>query len=852
MKANALVCVLVLVALGGPLSAGEPAMVTAYKGPAPTLDGKLDEPCWNQASTAFPFLVLPMNYPAIEETRLALSFDDGHLYAAFDCRCLDAEKLRAADGEPGLNDRVELLLHWVGAPPATVVADAGGRLKCSAGVQGVRAAVSRWPRAYTLELAIPRPSRARRLEFVARRYNEVTGEVSTWGTERARALAALAEEPGPCVKIDQMNRRPESRESLLVTVANPREGYAPVRCRVSLSEASRATPHLVRLRGQQSIATKIHYTDDAARATGLQFVFDEPQGREVYLRTPSFVVPPGPPARTRAIPVIPYPRRVSVNPEAEPFVVDRRCRIVIGRRHNEVERRAAESLRRAIRERCGLDLPIARRSYFLPSHAIVVATARTSLLARRLALAFGLKWEEEEAPDQTYVLGVRRSLIGVAGMTDVGTLYGAQSLLQLLASAECLGKQLVVPAMKVSDHPACALRGWLWRGPRPDHPALYAALARFKVNLLTGVPEADLEAARAQGIYSATLALPGPRDLGREPAAVRLEPSQDMPRLLRRALRLPILLEEDHVEPPPEPTPEELEAARKEEELRKQREEMELRLRRRRPGWAKAIEPLALEDPVTVEPVRIAWVRGEPAALQDAGAVAELRPDIVGLCGGLRDAPSLLPPSWARVAAAAEYGWTARTPSPEVFRKAFYESFYGTAEVGEARDLLERAEARLPRRTALRDLLDPAVPAPSAPGEELPGLVMEATLKAARATRNQELAALLAASGPRILAAATNVRTALRVRQLAAEAQSLSREKRHADAAQRLGAIAACLAEGAAGVTKLLGSPAAAADDLELYAAAAAAAKTLAAQAAKGEALPPPERVWALLRGGTR
>ena len=222
---------------------------------------------------------------------------------------------------------------------------------------------------------------------------------------------------------------------------------------------------------------------------------------------------------------------------------------------------------------------------------------------------------------------------------------------------------------------------------------------------------------------------------------------------------------------------------------------------------------------------------------------------MVGLCGELRD-DGLLPPSWARVAAAAEYGWSPKRPAPGQYLAAFYEHFYGSVQAGQARRLLERAVASLPRDPSLAALLDPARPAPRAPRPDIAALVQAAKTKAETAKRNQQLARLLANSGNRVLAAAANVATALRLRKLHAEAIELDRKGQYADAAVRLTDMGVALGTGADQALKLLGRGAAESADVRLYRSAAAAVARLIRQYAETRKLPERERFWRVLRGG--
>ncbi|NQT85337.1 hypothetical protein HQ560_01145 [bacterium] len=824
---------------------GPTEYLLAYQGAPPTLDGKLDDACWNAASTGFPFLTVPSAYPAAEASFLMASFDGSRLAVAFDCRTADSEKLRAADGDLTLNDRVALVVRWPGADAFTLEVDAAGRCR---GAEDVRVKTGRTKDSYVIELSLPKPADAEYVDVIVRRTNEVTGEVSAWGAPDSMGRVALSKDPGPAIKIRRFRRQPRGKETMTVSAANPLDRHVPVRCRLSLAEDTELLSHLLRLEAEQKMATFITYAGNHVSDTGMEIVIDEPQGARVYIRSRHFDVPPG---RSRAprLPVIPHPRKFKLGAEdTPPFVLKSNCRIVVGRKKNETERRAAKLLQSEIKRRFGIEVAIISRSYFIPYPSIVIATARTTLLAKRLAEKFELEWYED-SPSQTYVLGIRKDLIGIAGLNDVGTLYGVYTFLQLLDMGIAGGGMVGIPALTIRDHPDMPVRGMIWRSPPPYLAEARVALARYKVNLLTGLPEADQAAARADGILSGTLALP--QDTGvtarRPPATLKIEPDPTMPRPVRRALRLPIILEEGHVDPPPEPTAEEIEAER----LRLLEEQRKLiarkRLGRRSRGKGNTgAKPTS--DPETVDPVIFAWVRSAPYALNDTAPNADDRDDVHGLCGGLTDTDSLLPPSWARVVATAEYGWSPNVPDPSVFNKIFYKSFYGAPEVGLARTYLERAAACLPRTTVLAALLTHDLAPPTPPRDDLPALVERVKTEAVKATRNQNLANLMILSGDRVLAAATNVRAALRVHALYAEAQALIRQSKPKDAAARCATMAATLSTARQSIEKRLG-PNAPADDIATYRKAEEAAKKLETTVAAEGKVPPPGRFWPMLRG---
>jgi hypothetical protein len=384
-----------------------------------------------------------------------------------------------------------------------------------------------------------------------------------------------------------------------------------------------------------------------------------------------------------------------------------------------------------------------------------------------------------------------------------------------------------VPCMQVDDRPAFGLRGCLWRGPRFDHPALYPALARLKINLLTDTPEADRAIAEASGILLAAVPAPGPGGT----LVLRVIPPDHLPPTLRRTLRLPLPLIGTGAEVSdagilsalPEP--------------------------RVKPRPVERFEgPLKKDDPL---PVSVAWARADAWPLLNASRWAAGRPQVAGLCGELRGDSGLLPPSFAHIAAAAQYGWSPERPTPADHFERFYRTFYGASEVGEARRLLERAVASLPRQTSLADLLDPARPLPAEPRADLPDLVRQASDLAGKATRNRELAALLAQSGNRVLAAATNVTTALRLRRACTQAEALAapggrRSGGAAEAAKLLAAVAAELPAIRVRLVELLGKEAEHSPDALLC---ALAATELAHLAERPHALPDAQAFLNALRG---
>src|SRR5947207_2282560 len=61
-----------------------PARYTAYRAASPiTIDGRLDEPSWQAAPSSTPFVDIVTGDPAWFDTRVAILWDDTHLYFGF-------------------------------------------------------------------------------------------------------------------------------------------------------------------------------------------------------------------------------------------------------------------------------------------------------------------------------------------------------------------------------------------------------------------------------------------------------------------------------------------------------------------------------------------------------------------------------------------------------------------------------------------------------------------------------------------------------------------------------------------------------------------------------------------------
>ena len=832
---NAVVAALVAIVLPSLAHAAEPAtppaeppppapVVRAYKAPAPDIDGSLRDVCWSQASWMHPFLTHPDGRQAAHESSLAVSFDDKRFYVIVRCESPDPQLLRAADGDPGLNDRVELFLTWPDAAPQSLLVDAAGRVRASKNLTDARAATRTQADGYVVEVSVPRPEDARSVQCHVRRTNKVLGEVSGWGAAEAPMEAILASRPGPFVTVRDVPQYTKSEDPLKLLVTNPTDNYVTVRCRVTTAEYATSVPHLIRLSARKSVPVSLAYKAKDVVRQGLQIVVDEPSGREIYLRSPHLRAPIGKAPATSVVDVIPHPASVSVNAEAATLILDSSFRIYVTSTRNAPLLRAAQMVRDKIKERTGLALPIKSIGLFTSfDKTLCLATAVAGRNTfKRVGRKFGMAVPQAR-PDQSYGIAVTTSKIGLLAHGPRGILNAALTFVQLLDTASAVGPDLLIPLIRVTDSPAFTLRGCLWREPTALPPSIYAAMESLKLNCLTAAPGADAAAAQAHGVFLVSPPAPPARGASSEALAITLTPSDDMPRDMRRSLRLPVALLGTGARP-------------------SDKAAFDIRIEH---AVEAHVGPLRRDD---AKPVAIAWAPAEFSQLLHASRWGAPHPNVVGLCGELRPQP-LLPPSWMQVALAAEYGWSPALPDLRDYERRFYRVFYGAADLHMARRYFERAVASLPRHTSLRALLDPTRPANAPPRSDLEALLKQARDLCLKATRNKDLAAALGASAPRVLAAATNAAAAARTRALLTEIDALAAKKQGAAVAKRFQSITTLMTESKARMVALLGPQAVASPDAQLYTTAAAIAGSLSRQCSQAARLPASADFWKALQG---
>ena len=140
---------------------------------APTIDGRLDDPCWSAAGLAGDFVVVGEKKLPSEETQARIAFDDSSLYVGFVCHNRAGRELRAlATKPPGgsgdavgaiwWDDSIELFLDTAGAGETYVqiiVNSRGARFDLKGldpGWDGVYDVATRVDETqWTAELAIP-------------------------------------------------------------------------------------------------------------------------------------------------------------------------------------------------------------------------------------------------------------------------------------------------------------------------------------------------------------------------------------------------------------------------------------------------------------------------------------------------------------------------------------------------------------------------------------------------------------------------------------------------------------------------------------------------------------------------
>ncbi|HOZ46225.1 MAG TPA: DUF4091 domain-containing protein [Candidatus Hydrogenedentes bacterium] len=171
-------------------------LVQVGKGPAPTVDGQLDEPIWQSCAQLFPFIQMDAARTAQTPTRAWVFYDDAALYMAFRCDEPAMDQLAAEctmhDDSLWRDDCVEIMLQRPGDDAfAQVIVNTNGatydaRDELHSWEPAIEAAVSKGDDAWIVELSVPwadlgappAPDSVWRGNFCRER--KVESELSSW------------------------------------------------------------------------------------------------------------------------------------------------------------------------------------------------------------------------------------------------------------------------------------------------------------------------------------------------------------------------------------------------------------------------------------------------------------------------------------------------------------------------------------------------------------------------------------------------------------------------------------------------------------------------------------------------
>lgn len=181
--------------------------------------------------------------------------------------------------------------------------------------------------------------------------------------------------------------------------------------------------------------------------------------------------------------VIPRPKAITVT--KEPFRLSAKTRIVIGDGASVGDKRGAELLKKEIATRFGLELSLARSRALVQGRDVIVIgePKRNSALARLLVAERAVALPEGKS--EGYSVSVTPRAVLIAGNDAAGSLWGAQTTIQLLAADR---KGALIRGVRIADWPTLSLRAvHLFHGKDalPFHKKLIdRVLSRFKMNAL--------------------------------------------------------------------------------------------------------------------------------------------------------------------------------------------------------------------------------------------------------------------------------------------------------------------------------------------------------------------------------
>jgi hypothetical protein len=191
-----------------------------------------------------------------------------------------------------------------------------------------------------------------------------------------------------------------------------------------------------------------------------------------------------PPSKV-ASPLIPAPKEVKGM--GGTFAIRSTTPILIGEKANDLDRRAAEALRRELATTYGIKANIVTSAEVKRwEGAVVLGEPSLNPLSAEACRAAGMSVNAKDPGREGYVLAASPSGVVVAGCDRQGTYWGVQTLLQLL-TANADGNA-VVHGMKIRDWPDFPLRAVHWNIREKDtgfqRRMIENVLARYKVNTL--------------------------------------------------------------------------------------------------------------------------------------------------------------------------------------------------------------------------------------------------------------------------------------------------------------------------------------------------------------------------------
>ncbi|HEV2127168.1 MAG TPA: glycoside hydrolase family 20 zincin-like fold domain-containing protein, partial [Thermomicrobiales bacterium] len=178
---------------------------------------------------------------------------------------------------------------------------------------------------------------------------------------------------------------------------------------------------------------------------------------------------------------LPYPRSIDLPQDTLGCAIDLSTRLLIGPDAGADTRHAAGTVRAAVREVIGIDVPVTAQSGAAGERPVrfVLQGRDDALLPAGFSDVSGLGFEAQ------YTLVVDAQGVTIVAETEAGLFYGAQTLIQVIQQA---GRTL--PTLRIADAPVLPNRGLMldvsrFKVPTPEAlERLVRTLAHYKYNQL--------------------------------------------------------------------------------------------------------------------------------------------------------------------------------------------------------------------------------------------------------------------------------------------------------------------------------------------------------------------------------